>query len=171
MVLGKGGGAYLIDRANLGGMGGQIEMKMVSGGGLSGGMIQASAAYTTPTGTFVAFRSVQAISGCASGSGNLGAIKVAAGTPPTMSVAWCAAGGTPPTSPIVTTTDGSADSVVWYMSGGKLLGYNGETGMPVYTGGGAGDALGTVSRFQTPIVANGRLFVGAANQLHAFTLK
>jgi hypothetical protein len=170
IALGKDGMAYLLNRANLGGMGGMIQKKAVSGGGTGGGMIQAATAYKTPTATFVAFRSVMAITGCGTGSGNLGAIKIEAASPPSMSVAWCA-GGSSTSSPMVTTTDGTAESVVWYLAGGKLLGFNGETGAAVYAGGAAGDALGTVSKLQTPIAAKGRIFVAAANQLHAFTLQ
>jgi hypothetical protein len=170
MALGKGGGAYLISVDNLGGMGSGLQMKMVAGGSTSGGMIQAAAAYTTATGTFVAFRAVQSIQGCGSGTGYLGALKIEKTSPPTMSVAWCA-GGSSTGSPIVTTTDGMAESVVWLVAGGKVLGFNGENGMPVYTGGGAGDATGAVSKFQTPMVAKGRLYVAASNQLVAYTLK
>ena len=169
IALGKDGVAYLLNRANLGGMGGMIQMKTVSGGGTGGGMIQAAAAYKTPTGSFVAFRSVMQLTGCGTGSGYLGALKIDAASPPSMSLAWCA-GGNATSSPIVTTTDGTADSIVWYIAGSKLLGFNGETGAPVYSGGAAGDALGTVGKFQTPIAAKGRIFVAAANQLLAFTL-
>jgi hypothetical protein len=170
MALGKGGVAYLVSVDNLGGMGGMLQMKMVAGGGVSGGMIQAAAAYTTPTGTFVAFRAVQTVQGCGTGSGYLGALKVEKGAPPTLSVAWCA-GGSSTGSPIVTTTDGTAESVVWLIANGKVLGFNGETGAPIYTGGGTGDAVASVSKFQTPMVAKGRLFVAASNQLVAYTLK
>jgi hypothetical protein len=170
MALGKGGVAYLLSVENLGGMGGMLQMQMVAGGGPGGGMIQAAAAYTTPTGTFVAFRAVQSVQGCGTGSGYLGALKVVKGAPPTMSVAWCA-GGSSTGSPIVTTTDGMAESVVWLVANGKLLGFNGETGAPIFTGGATGDAVGTVSKFQTPIVAKGRLFIAASNQLVAYTLK
>jgi hypothetical protein len=167
MALGKDGAAYLLDRSNLGGMGGMIQRRMVAGGGSTGGIIQAAAAYNTPSGTFVAFRSVMPLTGCAMGMGYLGAIKVA-GTPPSMTLAWCA-GGNGASSPMVTTTDGMNESVVWYMAGGRLLGFNGETGAAVFTGGGTSDALGSFASFQTPIAAKGRIFVAAANQLLAFT--
>jgi hypothetical protein len=166
MALGKGGVAYLLSVDNLGGMGGMLQMKMVT----SGNLIQSAAAYTTATGTFVAFRAAQPVQGCATGSGNLGALKVEKGAPPTMSVAWCA-GGSSTGSPIVTTTDGMAESVVWLVAGGKLLGFNGETGAPIYNGGGAADAVGTVNKFQTPMVAHGRMFIAASNQIVAYTLK
>jgi hypothetical protein len=134
-------------------------------------MIQAAAAYTTATaGTFVAFRSVMMLTGCGTGSGFVGGLKVEATSPPTMKLAWCGgANGTG--SPIVTTTDGKAESVVWYISAGKLIGLNGETGASVYAGGGAMDGTGTTSKWQTPIVAKGRMFVGTNSGVTAYTLK
>ena len=168
MALGKDGAAYLIDRANLGGMGGMIQRKMLTAGGFAGAIIQAAVAYTTPSGTFVTLRAPQNVMGCGSGSGVLGAIKVS-GSPPNMSVAWCA-GANGNSSPMVTSTDGMNESIVWYMAGGKLLGFNGETGAPVFAGGGSGDALGTVNKFQTAIAAKGRIFIAAGSTLHAFTL-
>jgi hypothetical protein len=170
IALGKDGAAYLLNRANLGGMGGMIQTLMVAGSGSNGGMIQGATAYTTPSGTFVAFRSATMMTGCGTGMGFLGVIKISAASPPKMSLAWCA-GASSASSPIATTTDGSAESVVWWLAGGKLLGFNGESGAPVYTGGAAGDGLGTVSNFQTPMAAKGRIFVAAGNNLHAFTLK
>jgi hypothetical protein len=169
MALGKDGAAYLLDRANLGGMGGMLQRKMLTGGGFGGAIIQAAAAYTTPSGTFVAFRAPTSVMGCGTGTGVLSAIKVS-GTPPSMSVAWCA-GSNGNSSPIVTSTDGMNETVVWYMAGGKLLGFNGETGAQVYAGGAAGDTLGTFNKFQTPIAAKGRIFVAAGSTLHAFTVK
>jgi len=170
MALGKSGGAFLLDRAKLGGMGGELQTLTVSGGGFGGGMIQAAAAYTTATGSFVAFRSVMMLTGCGTGSGFVGGLKVEAASPPTMKLAWCGgANGTG--SPIVTTTDGKAESVVWYISAGKLIGLNGETGMSVYAGGGAMDGTGTTAKWQTPIVAKGRMFVGTNSGVVAYTVK
>ena len=37
--------------------------------------------------------------------------------------------------------------------------------------GGAGDALDLVNRFQSPIVAKGRIFVAASDRLYAFTTR
>jgi len=166
LALGKDGGAYLLDRTNLGGMGGEKKRLYVSGGTL----IQAAAAYTTAAGTFVAFRAAQAVQGCGSGNGQLGVLKLTAGSPPAMTVAWCAVPSSNG-SPIATTTDGKSDSIVWLLAGGKLLGFNGEDGMPVYTGGGAGDATGTTANFQTPMVAKGRIFVGTNSGVVAYTTK
>ena len=51
----------------------------------------------------------------------------------------------------------------------RLHGYDGATGAVIFAGGGAGDAMASTSRFITPIIAKGRLFVAADGQLYAFT--
>ncbi len=51
----------------------------------------------------------------------------------------------------------------------RLRGFDGETGKPVFTGGGPGDQMSLVRRFQTPIVAKGRIVVAADDQLVVFT--
>jgi hypothetical protein len=50
-----------------------------------------------------------------------------------------------------------------------LQGYDGDTSAVIFAGGGAGDAIASTSRFITPIVAKGRLFVAANGLLCAFT--
>ena len=51
---------------------------------------------------------------------------------PTPSIVWCAPMSSPTTGPIITTTDGTGDAIVWYMSGGRLMGVDGDTGAPIY---------------------------------------
>ncbi|HKP57779.1 MAG TPA: hypothetical protein VJV78_13700 [Polyangiales bacterium] len=165
IAFGKSGEAFLLDRANLGGMGGHLAKVMVSGEGILGGIIVAPAAYTTPTGTYVVFRGVMPSVGCATGMGNIGAVKIDAASPPKIHVAWCA-GPNGNGSPMVTTTDGSADSIVWYLGAGKIYGLNGENGMPVTS-----LDVGTTMKWHTPIAAKGRIFVGMKNGLVALTTK
>ena len=167
VAMGKGGTAYLLDLANLGGMGGELSSVRVASGGIGGGMIQAGTSYTTPTGTFLAFRAVQSVMGCGKGNGNLGALKIVGSE---LEVAWCAA-GSGSTSPISTTTDGMADSVVWYVQGSRLLGFNGEDGTQIYGGMGAGDGMLSLDRFQTMIVAKGKMYFASDNQLVRYTLE
>lgn len=163
--LGKDNKAYLANAENLGGMGKFTAIKSVS----SQQIIQAAVAYNTPSGVFFAFRG-QGGSNCPAGSGQITAVKVGAAAPPTMTVTWCAGPGGEG-SPIVTTTDGSAETIVWYLTGSndrKLRGFNGETGAEVFAGGGV--TMGTINRFQTPIAAKGKIYVAAGNELVAFTL-
>lgn len=49
---------------------------------------------------------------------------------------------------MVTTTDGHAEAIVWSV--------------------GAGDLIGSVRRYQTPILAGGRIFIAADNTVKAF---
>jgi len=166
LALGKDSKAYLANAQNLGGMGTFVASKTVS----SQQIMQAAVAYNTPTGTFFAFRGMG--TGCPAGGGQITAVKVGAASPPTMDVAWCA-GSSGTGSPIVTTTDGTADTIVWYVTAEgdrKLRGFNGETGAVIFNGGAAAETMGTINRFQTPIAAKGKIFVAAGNELFAFTL-
>ena len=162
--LGKDGKIYLVDRASLGGIGGQVAVAQVA----SSEIITAAASYTTSKGTYVVFRGTG--SSCPAGqSGELTAVRITATTPPTVVTAWCASqNGTG--SPMVTTTDGSSQAIVWSLGAEgdqRLHGFDGDTGQVVYGGGGAGDTLGSVQRFHTPILAKGRIFVGADGAVRA----
>ncbi len=72
---------------------------------------------------------------------------------------------------MVTTTDGRNEPIVWAVAAeadNRLRGFDGETGRPVFTGGGPEDEMPRVRRFQTPIVAGGRIVVAADDQLVVF---
>lgn len=167
LAMGKSGDAYLLDAAKLGGMGGELQTLSINEGGIAGGMIQSSAVYPTPGGTYAAFRSTQLLTECASGRGNYGALKITAGSPPQMSLAWCAEGnGTG--SPVVTSPDGMTDSVVWFFTGGRLVGLDGETGMALFRD---TESVGYIDKYQTPIIAEGKLYVAASDAVYAFTVK
>ena len=164
IALGKDGQAYIMDRNNLGGIGSPLAGAVVA----NGTIINAAAAYTTPSGTYVVFKGVG--NGCPSGqSGGLTAIKIGQSSPPSVSVAWC---GGPLTqhSPAVSVSDAQGDdAVVWIVGTDyKLHGVHGETGANVFSGGTATNTMSSVQKFTTPIVANGRVFVAADNQIYAF---
>jgi len=164
--LGKDGKIYLADRAKLGGIGGAVAVAKVS----SGAIINAAAAYATAKGAYVVFKG--AGSSCPAGQGDLTAVRIVPGSPPAVVTAWCARqNGTG--SPIVTTTDGHAEAIVWSVGAegdARIHGFDGDSGLVVYAGGGPTDAMpGGVPRYQTPILAKGRLFVGGNGAVHAFT--
>jgi hypothetical protein len=50
-----------------------------------------------------------------------------------------------------------------------MHGYDDDTGDVVCAGGGPDDAMMSTSRFVTPIVAKGRIFVAANGRRYAFT--
>ena len=163
--LGKDGNAYLLDKSSLGGIGSPKVLASVA----TGTIINAAAAYTTPQGSYVVFKGTG--KGCPSGqSGGLVAIKIAAANPPAMSMAWC---GGPATqdSPAVSATDAQGtDAVVWIVGNdNKLYGLDGDTGKSIFAGGTSTDTMSAVQKFETPIIANGRVFVAANSQVYAFT--
>jgi hypothetical protein len=168
IALGKDGKAYLIDRANMGGVSAALARLEVS----RGPIINAAAAYTTTRGTYVVFNGRG--SGCPDGrTGDLTAIRVGATLPPTLAVAWCAT-QQGRGSPIVTTTDGKSDAIVWSVGAerdNRLRAFDGDTGAVIFDGGGPDDAMTRVERFQTPIAARGRIFVAGDDRLYAFTAR
>jgi PQQ enzyme repeat len=163
MALGKDRKAYLLDPANLGGL---DAAPLTSLTVASNTIITAASAYTTALGTYVVFRGAGA--GCPAGqSGGLTAIRVSAASPPALSIAWCG-GVTATSSPSVSMSSAQgADAIVWYVgSDARLHGLDGDTGASVVAD---TTALGTVVSHQTPIVANGRIFVATSNRVFAFT--
>jgi hypothetical protein len=176
VALGKNGVAYLLDRNNLGGLGagnGTVGEGVQSALVSMGAIINAAAAYTTASGTYVVFQSGEVGVGCPDTPGDLVALKISATAPPAMSVAWCAdnlGGG----SPIVTTTDGRSEAIVWTVGAeytNQLHAFDGDTGEVLFDGGGPAEHMGNVHHFQVPIVADGRIFVAADDGLYAFTLQ
>jgi hypothetical protein len=167
IALGKDGLAYILSTENLGGFGNWVSAARVS----SEQLINAPVAYTTPTGTFIAFKGTGADCPASSGGGRkITAIKIMPGTPPSMQAAWCS-GPNGQGSPIVTSTDGMNESIVWYVaaeSDNRLRGFNGETGEVIFDGG--SEQVGRVARFQTPILAKGKIYVAAGDRVYAYTL-
>jgi outer membrane protein assembly factor BamB len=164
VALGKDGNAYVLDRGHLGGLGGQLALAKVS----SGEIIGAPATLALPGGgALVVFKGApEATSGC---TGDLTAIKVS-GAPPQVAFAWCAAQhglG----SPMITTTDGSSEALVWSLGSEgdfRLRAFDAATGAVVFDGGGVAEKMGSLRRFITPIAARGRLYVAGDGKVYAF---
>jgi hypothetical protein len=165
VALGKDKNAYLLNKANLGGMDATPLAKTQVSNGV---IINAAAAYTTAKGTtYVVFRGSG--SNCPSGqSGGLVALKISAANPPTVSTAWCG-GPSGAGSPAVSQSNGSGgDTIVWAVgSDNKLHGVDGDDGTKVVFAGGS-TAMSAVNSIQTPIVANGRIFVASNTQVYAW---
>ena len=161
IAFGKDGKAYLADRQNLGGIGGEIQAVQVANGAIR----TAPAIYQTDTATMVAFASPSS-SHC-SGE-NITVLNVAAGGSSPVSFAWCAqmngAG-----APILTTTDGSANPIVWAVGAegdNELHGFNALTGKTAFSG--SGTAMSGLHHFQTILATRNRFYVGADNTVYAF---
>ena len=193
LALGKDGRAYLLDRRDLGGIGGSIAAQAVSKQPIR----TAPAAYAAADGVFVAFqgqgldcppgepaagqsfvkRLLQRNDGrigrlvrkwLAVGEQELTVLKIRPGAPPSIGTSWCGvlqgAG-----SPIVTTTDGRSNPVVWLVGAegdNQLHGFRGDTGEPLF--GGAADVLPGLHHFQSLIATEDRLYVGADRHVYAF---
>jgi outer membrane protein assembly factor BamB len=161
IAFGKDGNAYLANRANLGGLGGAIQVMQASNSEIK----TAPAVYQTSTATMVAYTN----SGNSHCSGNNETMLnvAASGTTP-MSFAWCQAlhgGG----APIVTTTDGAANGIVWVLGaeGDNLLhGFNALTGQVVF--GGTGTSMSGLHHFQTILATKNRFYIAADNKVYAF---
>jgi outer membrane protein assembly factor BamB len=161
LALGKDGRAYLLDRDNLGGIGGELVARTVS----MGRIITGPAAYSVAGGTFVAFGGEGA--DCPGGRvGGLTVLKIGVGQQPRISTAWCGVmrgRG----SPIVTTTDGHSDPIVWIVGAegdDRLHGFRGDKGEQLFTSG----QIEGLRHFQTLIATNGRLYVAGDGRVYAF---
>jgi hypothetical protein len=167
--IGKSRTAWLIDRANMGGIN-TPDKPLASLAGIattdaSGGM----ATYVTAAGRFVAYNAV-----CDGAGNTLGVLKITPGSPPVISQAFCVSQGVGGEdtggSPIVTTSDGVTDAVVWGLGASgdnKLHAVDGETGAPVVTS----KSMGNVIHWVAPLVAKGSLYVPANGTVYAFRLK
>ena len=108
-----------------------------------------------------------------SGSGVSGravvSVRIAPGNPPTPTVAWCAPMSSPTTGPIATTTDGQANAIVWYMSGGRLMGVDGDTGASIYASA-TSDTCSGIRQWSSPIAVKGRIVAGGDTHLCSWSV-
>ena len=167
IALGKNGKMYVVDRTNLGGIGGELLARDVA----SNQIINAAASYRTPNGTYVVFKGDGV--NCPNGTrGNVTAMRLLPTDPLTAEVAWCATSGGLG-SPMVTQTrlDGG-DTIVWVVGSEgdqKLHGFDGDDGTQVFDGGTAAETMsGGVRRYVTAIAVKGRIFVAGDNKVYAF---
>jgi hypothetical protein len=160
--LGKDGHAYLLNAQNLGGMGRALRNVQVS----NSRIITGPAAYVGPNATWVAFTNLAGLSSNCSGT-NITMLRITT-KPDTIRTQWCA-----PISgsgaPIITTTNGTANPIVWVAGAegdNQLHGFNLLNGKTVFNGGGTG--MSGLHRYGTLIAANRHLYVAGDNQVFAF---
>jgi len=165
LALGKDGRAYLLDQNNLGGIGGSLATQGVSQQPLR----TAPAAYSMAGSTYVALQGPGISCPAPATDHQLTVLKISVGVRPTVTQAWCGkvsgAG-----SPIVTTSDGSSDPVVWMVGAegdNRLHGFKGDTGEALLPAG-AGPPMEGLRHFQTLIATRDHLYVGADGRIYAF---
>jgi hypothetical protein len=166
LALGKDARGYLLDRNRLGGFGGSLASEIVA----TRPIRTAPAAYPAGEGVYVAFQGAGAHCPDSRPDDGLTVLQIRAGSPPSIVTGWCGAlrgEG----SPIVTTTDGHANPIVWILGAegdDRLHGYRGDTGEPLFSGGGPGEAMTGLRHLQGLLAAGDRLYVGADGRLYAF---
>jgi hypothetical protein len=162
LALGKDAKGYLLDRDNLGGIGGALAVDTVS----TRAIRTAPSAYPTVDGMFVAFQGPGAHCPAGSRGNGLTVLSIRA-SPPAIATAWCGAvqgAG----SPIVTTTDGHSNPIVWILGAegdNRLHAFRGDSGEPLFDSA----PLTGLRHFQTLIAAGKRLYIGADDRVYAFS--
>jgi hypothetical protein len=159
LALGKDGKGYLLNRNNLGG----IAAPVASANLPTAVRGQSAATYRTSQGTYFVFHT----------EGNaVSAFKINPASPPTISSAWTVS-QTGLGSAWVTSTDGINNAIVWVAGAGgdgRLHGYNGDTGAVIYAGGGANELMTGTRKWNTGMVARGRVYYAADNKVYSFKL-
>jgi hypothetical protein len=159
LALGKDGMAYLLNRNNPGG----ITTPVASENLPSAVRGQSAATYHTSQGTYFVFHTENSA---------VAAYKVTATSPPTIVPAWSVS-QTGLGSAWVTSTDGTNNAIVWVAGAGgdgRLHAYDGDTGNVIYAGGGANEMMSGTRRWNTGIVARGRIYYPADNKIYAFKM-
>jgi len=164
VALGKDGNAYLLNRDDLGGIGGQLAMRRAAGT-----LIVTSPVFYPGQGrVLVAYQARRAV--CPNGreQGELAALAVTAAGRNGLSPAWCASlDGRG--APAVTTTDGATDPIVWVAGAegdDRLHAYRGDTGGQLWT---SPDVLTGLRHFVTILAAEDRLYIAGDGRVYAFT--
>src|SRR5438552_3285344 len=159
LALGKDGMAYLLNRNNLGG----VSLPVASVSLPSAVRGQSAATYHTTQGTYFVFHTE---------NNAVAAYKITPTNPPTIVLAWSMS-QSGLGSVFVTSTDGTNNVIVWVAGGGgdgRLHAFNGDTGAVVYAGGGANELMTATRKWNTGIVARGRIYYPADNKIYAFRL-
>jgi hypothetical protein len=167
LALGKDARAYLLDRDDLGGIGGALLSEPVAMHSIG----TAPAAFPAADGVMVAFWGAGTRCPVQRPNDALTVLKVRAGVPPKLATTWCGAlSGLG--APMVTTTDGRSNPIVWILGAegdNRLHGFRGDTGATLFGGGGPADLLTGLHHFQTLIATHDRLYVGADGRVYAFS--
>jgi hypothetical protein len=168
LQLSKDGHLYILDAAALGNTAAPKADITLTGSGMSNHGVPT--VYKTSMGMYFVFGTTGGANMCPGGVTGRAVVaaRITAGSPPTATVAWCAAiSGSASTQPIATTTDGMSESIVWIVNNGNLKGYNGDTGAQVYS---STNTCSNVQRWTSPIAFNNKIVVGGNGHLCSWSL-
>jgi hypothetical protein len=161
VVFGKDGNAYLLNRDDLGGIGRQIAIR--AAGGIP--IITSPAVHSGREGTWIVYQARDATCPNGGGGAGLAALRVTAAD---LLPLWC----TPfdgRGEPIVTTTDGAANPIVWAVSAGggdQLQAMRGDNGAPLWT---SHQRIPGLRHFVTILAAGDRFYIAGDGRITAFT--
>jgi outer membrane protein assembly factor BamB len=172
-AIGKTSDAYLVDRTNLGGIGGEVaHLESATADWVEGAM----AAYSTAEGEYVAMMAPGSF--CKTPS-DLSTLRITPGSPPKITPGWCAnqGGAGSPIASASATASGSQpaqDVVVWGLGtttyagkgSGLLSAFDGDTGVLLAEAG----AMPDLEHWVSPIIVNGRVYVAGDSHVYAFDL-
>jgi len=166
MALGAGR-EYLLDRSDLGGIGHPLATLRQNGGGPIG----SPATYRVGGDLLVAFRVNNKICPGALHTAGVAAVRVTGGQNPAMTQQWCA-GLDGEGAPIVTTSDGEADPIVWIVGAegdNQLHGFRGDDGKELFVSDEIPSSVANLRHFMTILAAAGRLYFAGDGRVLAFS--
>ena len=156
LALGKDGNAYLLNRENLGGIGGQITVRRVA----NSLIITAPSFFPAQGRMVVVFQARRPACG--------GGLEALAVTAQDVAPLWCAPlDGRGSTT--VSTIDGSAQPIVWVAGAegdDRLHAFRGDTGAALWT---SPAALPGLRHLVTPVIAGRHVYIAGDNRVYAFT--
>ena len=165
LAIGKNGDAYLLDRDNLGGFGSELAREHVA----AVKTIASPAVWTAGDDVFVALETEGANCPPDKPGKGLLVLKVRAEPAPAIDTAWCGKVSSTHGSPIVTTTDGRSNAIVFAIGSygdNKLYAFRGDTGEGLAS---PPQRIAGTRAFETLIAADGRLYVVGDGQVYAFS--
>ncbi|MEZ4407148.1 MAG: PQQ-binding-like beta-propeller repeat protein [Polyangiales bacterium] len=166
---GKAGVAYLLDRANLGGVGGgdgTTGEGAFSARLFAGGVFGAAAAWSDGASTYVFIPGRGSASGCSARGGVMAARVEVSGGAPRLTTAWCSGTISNPNPPAVS-SNGNADGIVWVAGVTPTLrAYELSTGTEIFS-----DAPPSVRQWTPLTVAGGKVYVTGRNTVYLYSLR
>lgn len=165
LALGKDGKAYLLDRNNLGGVGGALVAERVS----TEPIRTAPTAFGSGDALMVAFQGPGAACPNQVRNGDLTVLKITAAPKPAIATAWCGAMRGRGSAIVTTSGANGDDPVVWIIGSegdNRLHGFNGMTGEELTPASVPG--MEGLRHFGTILAVDGRLYVAADGRMYAF---